>query len=82
MRRRCVILERTRRGRKRERKRGEEKKEEETKFLSTLGLFPLFSFEVKGNVAKRNPSLHPRVYKLIQLKEKWLSHGRRPFKGV
>ena len=85
MRRRYMILERTRRGRKRERKRErekEERKKKKKKFLSTLGLFPLFSFEVKGNVAKRNPPLHPRVYKLIQLKEKWLSHGGRPFKGV
>lgn len=84
MRRRYMILERTRRGRKRERKRererGEKKEEEEVPLDS--GLFPLFSFEVKGNVAKRNPPLHPRVYKLIQLKEKWLSHGGRPFKGV
>lgn len=80
-----MILERTRRGRKRKRKRErekEERKKKKKKFLSTLGLFPLFSFEVKGNVAKRNPPLHPRVYKLIQLKEKWLSHGGRPFKGV
>ena len=94
MRRRCVILERTRRKREgerererererqRQRKRREKKKKKKKKFLSTLGLFPLFSFEVKGNVAKRNPPLHPRVYKLIQLKEKWLSHGGRPFKGV